>query len=104
MHWWVPKNDYFKGTGVVVFWLIAHLWHWTWEILLAMLNMQEALVLQDAGLLEGLEMVSDLSEGQIEAKLIAMDAVRSKVMLQNQLLIHQLGRRSSSISRLVKCD
>lgn len=53
---------------------------------------------------EALQAVAALSEGQLEAKLIAMDAVRSKLILQNQLLIHRLGRQSSSISQLVQCN
>ena len=53
---------------------------------------------------EALQAVAALSEGQLEAKLIAMDAVRSKLILQNQLLIHRLGRQSSSISQLIRCN
>ena len=65
-------------------------------------SVQDAVLVRSGSGLQSLQEIAALSEGQLEGKMIAMEAVRSKLMLQNQLLVHRLGRRFASISHLVQ--
>lgn len=65
--------------------------------------MQDAVVLSEGDASAAIQIIMQLSEGALEAKFIAMDAVRSKLLLQNQLLMRRVLQRHTSIAQLINC-
>lgn len=64
---------------------------------------QDAVVLSDGDSARAMAAALGMSEGGWETRMIAIDAIRSKLMLQNQLLVHRLIRVPTSIMQFIHC-